>query len=87
LLAFLSVTLAQTPSSDQALPTRRHRIRRPNPSLKEVNNPEGDEAGLPIPLRRTPGSHNNTCFCEALLTYSFDIFQAKARPGLLLTFP
>ena len=33
---------------------KRLRFRRPKPQLTDIANPEGDEAGPPIPLRRIP---------------------------------
>jgi hypothetical protein len=33
---------------------KRLRFRRPRPQLTDIANPEGDEAGPPIPLRRVP---------------------------------
>jgi len=52
LLVCLGIALAQAP---EGAPTKKLRFRRPRPNLKDVNNPEGEEAGLPIPLRRFPG--------------------------------
>ena len=34
--------------------TKRLRFRRPRPQVTDVENPEGDQAGPPIPLRRVP---------------------------------
>ncbi len=63
----LGIALAQAP---EGAPTKKLRFRRPRPNLKDVNNPEGEEAGLPIPLRRFPGGRFN-------FKISFDIFILK----------
>ena len=38
---------------------KRLRFRRPKPQLTDIANPEGDEAGPPIPLRRVPAGTTN----------------------------
>ena len=37
---------------------KRLRFRRPRPQLTDIDNPEGVEAGPPIPLRRVPAGKN-----------------------------
>ena len=54
LMLCLGLVLAQQEGINKRL-----RFRRPRPQLTDIDNPEGVEAGPPIPLRRVPAGKTN----------------------------
>ena len=54
---------------------KRLRFRRPRPQLTDIDNPEGVEAGPPIPLRRVPAGKNKQIYMKVQSVFTTTLLE------------